>query len=107
MAEYSNAEKPFLDKLRQAHWDVIDQGQGVPLDTGKSLHTSFNEVALRSLKQLTSMDLLQADRWPDRLYLEGNSDFDLLREWALVLNHPSSDFFQKKLIQKCAGQKLW
>ena len=27
MAEYTNVEKPFLEKLRQAHWQVIDQGQ--------------------------------------------------------------------------------
>lgn len=25
MTEYTNVEKPFLDKLRQAHWQVIDQ----------------------------------------------------------------------------------
>jgi hypothetical protein len=49
-----------------------------------------------ALKQLTSMDLLQADGWPNILYLEGNSDFNLLREWALVLNHPLSDFFSSQ-----------
>jgi len=32
MAEYTNVEKPFLDKLRQAHWEVIDQRQGIPGD---------------------------------------------------------------------------
>jgi type I restriction enzyme R subunit len=37
MAEYTNVEKPFLDKLRQAHWQVIDQGQGIPVDWAKSL----------------------------------------------------------------------
>ena len=26
MAEYINVEKPFLDKLRQLGWQVIDQG---------------------------------------------------------------------------------
>lgn len=30
MAEYTNIEKPFLEKLNQAHWQVIDQVQGVP-----------------------------------------------------------------------------
>jgi ATP-dependent DNA helicase RecG len=27
MTEYTNVEKPFLEKLRQAHWQVIDQGK--------------------------------------------------------------------------------
>jgi len=35
MAEYSNIEKPFLEKLRQAYWQVIDQGQGIPVDPAK------------------------------------------------------------------------
>jgi type I restriction enzyme, R subunit len=37
MAEYTNVEKPFLDKLRQAHWQIIDQGQGVPVNPAKLL----------------------------------------------------------------------
>jgi len=40
MAEYTNVEKPFLEKLRQAHWQVIDQGQGIPVDPSKSLRSS-------------------------------------------------------------------
>ena len=32
MAEYVNVEKPFLDKVRQLGWQVIDQGIGVPND---------------------------------------------------------------------------
>jgi hypothetical protein len=35
MAEYINVEKPFLEKLKQAHWQVIDQGQGVPVNQEK------------------------------------------------------------------------
>lgn len=44
MAEYTNVEKPFLDKLRQAHWQVIDQGQGIRIDTFKSLRTSIENL---------------------------------------------------------------
>lgn len=47
MAEYINVEKPFLDKLHQAHWTIIDQGQGFPEDPKKSKRTSFDEVALK------------------------------------------------------------
>lgn len=35
MTEYSNIEKPFLEKLRQAHWQVSDQGQCIPADPAK------------------------------------------------------------------------
>ena len=46
MAEYKNVEKPFLDKLRQLNWQVIDQGMGVPQDPEKSLRNNFKEVLL-------------------------------------------------------------
>lgn len=46
MAEYINVEKPFLDKLRQLDWHVIDQGLGVPQEPAKSLRNNFKEVVL-------------------------------------------------------------
>ncbi|MEI6048816.1 MAG: HsdR family type I site-specific deoxyribonuclease [Bacteroidota bacterium] len=46
MAEYINVEKPFLDKLRQLGWTVINQGQGVPQDPQKSLRQNFKQVLL-------------------------------------------------------------
>ncbi|MDP2209236.1 MAG: HsdR family type I site-specific deoxyribonuclease [Bacteroidota bacterium] len=46
MAEYINVEKPFLDKLRQLGWQVIDQGLGVPQEPEKSLRSNFKEVVL-------------------------------------------------------------
>lgn len=46
MPEYINVEKPFLDKLRQLGWQVIDQGLGVPQEPDKSLRTNFKEVVL-------------------------------------------------------------
>ena len=39
-------EKPFLDKLRQLKWQVIDQGLGVPQDPSKSLRENFKQVVL-------------------------------------------------------------
>ena len=48
MAEYKNVEKPFLEKLKQLGWEVIDQGCfGIPQDATKSLRTSFREVTLK------------------------------------------------------------
>ncbi|MFY9119318.1 MAG: HsdR family type I site-specific deoxyribonuclease, partial [Syntrophomonadaceae bacterium] len=46
MAEYINVEKPFLDKLHQLGWQVIDQGIGVPHDPAKSLRENFKQVLL-------------------------------------------------------------
>ena len=46
MAEYIHVEKPFLDKLRQLGWQVIDQGIGVPQDPAKSLREHFKQVVL-------------------------------------------------------------
>lgn len=52
-----------------------------------------SEQVQAALRVLSSMDILFADRWPYILYLEGKSDFNLLREWAKVLNHPLSQLF--------------
>lgn len=46
MAEYTNVERPFLDKLRSLGWQVIDQGRGVPQDPAKSLRDNFKQVVL-------------------------------------------------------------
>jgi len=46
MAEYINVEKPFLEKLRQLGWQVIDQGIGVPGDPVKSRRENFKQVLL-------------------------------------------------------------
>jgi type I restriction enzyme R subunit len=46
MAEYINIEKPFLDKLQQLGWQIINQGQGIPQEPEKSLRSNFREVLL-------------------------------------------------------------
>jgi len=46
MAEYINVEKPFLEKLRQLGWQVIDQGIGIPQEPAKSLRENFKQVVL-------------------------------------------------------------
>jgi type I restriction enzyme R subunit len=78
MAEYTNVEKPFLDKLRQAHWQVIDQGQGVPVDPRKSMRNSFGEVALKAEFMRSVGDLntwatqAQLEYCYERILLQGN-----------------------------------
>ncbi len=46
MPGYINVEKPFLEKLRQLGWQVINQGLGVPQDPAKSLRNNFKKVVL-------------------------------------------------------------
>jgi len=78
MAEYTNVEKPFLDKLGQAHWQVIDQGQGIPVDPSKSLRSSFSEVALKSVFMRSAGAINawatseQLEYCYDRILLQGN-----------------------------------
>jgi type I restriction enzyme R subunit len=78
MAEYTNVEKPFLEKLSQAHWQVIDQGQGIPVDPSKSLRSSFAEVALKAefMRSVGALNLWatpeQLEYCYERILLQGN-----------------------------------
>ena len=48
MSEYTNVERPFLEKLREIKWQVIDKGNGgIPQDPAESMRTSFNEIVLK------------------------------------------------------------
>lgn len=46
-----------------------------------------------ALKRVTSLELLQAENSAGILYLEGQTDFDLLKAWARVLGHPALHWF--------------
>jgi predicted ATPase len=48
-----------------------------------------------ALKRLTAMDILLADGAKGVLYLEGETDFNLLQSWARILGHPAHEFFSK------------
>ena len=48
MSEYTNVEHPFLEKLREIKWKVIDKGNGgIPQDPAESMRTSFSEIVLK------------------------------------------------------------
>lgn len=50
MSEYLNVEKPFLEKLHQIGWEVIDHGaSGISQDPTKSLRNNFKEVVLEKV----------------------------------------------------------
>lgn len=66
MAEYKNVEKPFLEKLKQLNWEVIDQGCfGIPQDPAKSLRTSFKEVTLKETfkKAISEINKQNGSEW--------------------------------------------
>jgi predicted ATPase len=46
-----------------------------------------------ALKRVTSLDLLLAENAKGLLYLEGTTDFDLLKTWARILDHPLDAWF--------------
>ena len=48
MSEYTNVEHPFLEKLREIGWKVIDKGNsGIPQDPAESMRDSFEEIVLK------------------------------------------------------------
>lgn len=49
----------------------------------------------KALKQLTAMDILLSERANGVLYLESESDFNLLQTWAKVLGHKTYEWFIK------------
>jgi type I restriction enzyme, R subunit len=66
MAEYKNVEKPFLEKLQELNWDVIDQGSyGIPQDPAVSLRTSFKEVTLAEVfkKAVKKINRINGQEW--------------------------------------------
>lgn len=48
MSEYTNVEHPFLEKLCEIGWKIIDKGAcGIPQDPAETMRTSFDEVILK------------------------------------------------------------
>jgi len=47
-----------------------------------------------ALKRVTSLELLLAESANGIVYLEGNTDFDLLKAWAELLDHPLKQWFK-------------
>lgn len=57
-----------------------------------------------AMASLTSMDLLQAEQGRAVLYCEGQSDSDILRAWARVLDHPAKAFFDAPFFHPNRGR---
>jgi hypothetical protein len=56
-----------------------------------------------ALKRLTSLDLLQADQVNAVLYVEDDSDYKILREWATALDHPARRFLEFPFVYPMGG----
>ncbi len=56
--------------------------------------TQRNQVR-EALKRITSLDMLLAEQSPGILYVESETDLNLLREWSRVIQHPTYEFFSK------------
>lgn len=63
--------------------------------TGPRALTTSNErrSLVEALQELEISDLLRARECGAILYVEDESDEDLLREWARILDHPAKEFF--------------
>jgi hypothetical protein len=57
-----------------------------------------------ALRRLTALDLLQADHVQAVLYVEDESDYKILREWAVVLEHRALDFLQFPYVVPLQGK---
>jgi hypothetical protein len=57
-----------------------------------------------AMARLTTMDLLLAEQGRAVLYCEGQSDFDILRAWAEVLDHPARAFFAEPFFHSNGGR---
>ena len=73
MPEFKNVEKPFLDKLGELGWQVIEQGFGIPKDPAKSLRSTFKEVTLKKVFKQAVASINQVDgvSWLTDEQLEG------------------------------------
>lgn len=73
----------------------------------KRLIESIERDQLReALKRLRNVDLMLGKEITAVLYLEEESDADILREWAKTLNHPAYGFLKNPFIHYLGGRSL-
>ena len=71
----------------------------------RALATSQDRTRLvDALRELEVSDLLRARECGAILYVEGESDEDILREWARILEHPAREFFALPNIHRLRGR---
>jgi len=98
MAEYKNVEQPFLEKLKQLGWQVIDQGFGIPQDPKKSLRSNFKEVTLKEVfkKYVAKINSSKGESWLTDKQLEDiHSEFTSCERGNLSLLEANKLVFEK------------
>ncbi len=89
----SIAEKRNCQLIIATHSEVIvdNTNPGQILSFYEKPHRlvtdSDRDQVREALKRITAMDILKAEPSPGVLYVEGETDFNLLRAWASVLGH--------------------
>ncbi len=64
------------------------------------------DAVREALKRITTTQLLQARDVRAVLYVEGETDDKILREWAKILDHPAQAFFDRPFVHRLRGSKL-
>ena len=59
-----------------------------------------------ALKRITTTDLLLGEDVGAVLYVEGETDEKILREWARTLDHPARQFFDRPFVHWLGGRSL-
>ncbi|MEW6102741.1 MAG: AAA family ATPase [bacterium] len=73
----------------------------------KRLFSRVERDQLReALKKLSNIDLLRASQVGGVLYVENESDYKLLREWAKILGHPACKFLENPFVHKLGGGSI-
>lgn len=85
---------------------VADSDLGALRILSGNLREVPNKKNLTDTMLLEHVDIYLAQTEPRILYVEGFSDIDHLREWALVLDHPLLSFLQKPFWRDTTQQSL-
>ena len=59
-----------------------------------------------ALRRVTTTELMLARDRGSILYIENQSDEDILREWARILDHPTKDFFGRAFVYRLKSRDL-
>ena len=59
-----------------------------------------------ALKRVTTTHLLLGEEVGAVLYVEGETDERILKEWARILDHPAREFFKRPLVHWLGGRSL-
>ncbi|TSE08046.1 type I restriction endonuclease subunit R [Aquimarina algiphila] len=73
MAEYKNVELPFLEKLKDLGWEVINHGaNGIPQDPTVSKRSNFKEVTLKETFKtaVSKLNTIKGTEWLTEKQLE-------------------------------------